>query len=197
MRRGLLGLVALVSAGLVMMLRRLTAVVIVDGDSMWPTYAPGDRVLVRRARENTLRPGQVVVVEQPGEDGTWATRPRGPVGRRHWVIKRVAAVPGDPTPQVCWPATAGSDGERVPARKLVLLGDNPDWSHDSRQIGYFPAERLLGVVVRRMVTRGGCTSSSPAPVQPYPGQRPGWKPGGSQRLGRDRLMRRDREQPPR
>jgi hypothetical protein len=32
----------------------------------------------------------------------------------------------------------------------VLLGDNPDWSNDSRQMGYFPAERLLGVVVRRI-----------------------------------------------
>jgi signal peptidase I len=34
---------------------------------------------------------------------------------------------------------------------LVLLGDNPDWSYDSRQFGYFPAERLLGVVVRTIV----------------------------------------------
>jgi signal peptidase I len=40
----------------------------------------------------------------------------------------------------------------------VLLGDNPVRSNDSRQMGYFPAERVLGVVVRRM-TRGQQYSS--------------------------------------
>ncbi len=149
MRRGLLGLMVFVSALLVMQLRRCAAVVTVEGDSMWPTFAPGDRVLVQRIGMERLRPGQVVVVEQPSDD-RWATPPRGPVSRRHWVIKRVAAVPGDPTPEACRPAIAGSSGEQVPTGKLVLLGDNAAWSHDSRQIGYFPAERLLGVVVRRM-----------------------------------------------
>jgi signal peptidase I len=33
---------------------------------------------------------------------------------------------------------------------LVLLGDNPAASFDSRQAGFFPAERLLGAVVRRL-----------------------------------------------
>ena len=86
----------------------------------------------------------------------------GPIDRRQWVIKRVAAVPGDPRPDACPPATVESPEGQVPPGKLVLLGDNPAWSHDSRQMGYFPAERLLGVVVRR-IARGQHRASS------YPG----------------------------
>jgi signal peptidase I len=150
MRRGLLALAALASALLVMRLRRRMAVVTVDGDSMWPTFAPGDRVLVRRTGADRLRRGQVVVIEQPGEDGDWHSPLRGHVGGRQWVIKRVAAIAGDPRPKACLPATAEAPEVQVPAGKLVLFGDNPLWSYDSRQMGYFPAERLLGVVVRRM-----------------------------------------------
>jgi signal peptidase I len=157
MRRGVLGLAALGSALAgaltVMQLRRRAAVVTVDGESMWPTFNPGDRVLVRRTGADRLRRGQVVVVEQPGDDGQWSLPQRGPIGRRRWVIKRVAAVPGDPRPEACLPATPEPAEAQVPAGKLVLLGDNPDWSNDSRQMGYFPAGRLLGVVVRR-IARG-------------------------------------------
>jgi signal peptidase I len=153
MRHGLLGLVGLASALLVVRLRRRAAVVTVDGDSMWPAFVEGDRVLVRRTGADQLRPGQVAVVEQPGQDGDWSSPLSGPIGRRQWVIKRVAAVPGDPRPDACPPATVESPEGQVPAGKLVLLGDNPAWSHDSRQMGYFPAERLLGVVVRR-IARG-------------------------------------------
>jgi type IV secretory pathway protease TraF len=95
----------------------------------------------------------VIVIERPGEDGAWSAPRRGPIGRRRWVIKRVAAVPGDPRPGAWLPATRPPAEAQVPAGKLVLLGDNPDWSNDSRQMGYFPAERLLGVVVRR-IARG-------------------------------------------
>jgi signal peptidase I len=95
----------------------------------------------------------VIIVERPGEDGTWPAPPSGPVGRRQWVIKRVAAVPGEPRPGNCPPASADSPERLVPAGKLVLLGDNPAWSYDSREFGYFPSDRLLGVVVLR-VSRG-------------------------------------------
>ena len=63
------------------------------------------------------------------------------------MIKRVAAVPGDPRPEARAPATA----DRVaPSGKLVQFGDNAAWSYDSRQLGYLPAERLLGVVVSQI-----------------------------------------------
>src|SRR5262249_47741945 len=95
-----------------------------------------------------LRLGQVVVVEEPGEKGTWQTPPpQGRVDRHQWMIKRVAALPGDERPDTVLPATAGP---RVPAGAIVLLGDNAARSYDSRQLGYFPGDRLLGVVLRRV-----------------------------------------------
>ncbi|MEV3986782.1 S26 family signal peptidase [Nonomuraea sp. NPDC049758] len=41
-------------------------------------------------------------------------------------------------------------GTRVPDGHLVVLGDNPRRSHDSRRAGYLTADRLLGVVLRKV-----------------------------------------------
>jgi len=136
--------VAAIATGMLALRRRL-AVVAVIGPSMQPTLAPGDRVLVRRTGLSDIRTGQIVVIEKPREDGVWAAR-RRPAGPREWMIKRVAAVPGDARPQ----AMPGGAGPVVPAGRLVVLGDNPARSLDSRQIGFIPADRVLGVVVRSM-----------------------------------------------
>jgi signal peptidase I len=153
---------AALCAGLTVLRRTLIAVT-VRGRSMEPTYHDGDRVLVRRDRPP--RRGQAVVVEQPAVSpslgGAWDRPPlrgtaRAPaVSARSWVIKRLVAVPGDSIPRDRVPALAGVSEGCVPPGKLVLLGDNPANSYDSRRAGYFPAERILGVVVRRMhVARG-------------------------------------------
>lgn len=60
-----------------------------------------------------------------------------------WVIKRIAALPGDPAPP-------GLAGPAVPAGMVALLGDNPPQSLDSRDFGYVPVDRLYGVVVRKL-----------------------------------------------
>jgi signal peptidase I len=132
----------------VLALRQRFAVITVSGDSMMPTLSPGDQVLVRRTCLERLRQGQIVVAEMPGPAGTWTTRFRGRASRREWMIKRVAALPGDPLPQDCLPASVQPAGELVPPGRFVVLGDNLGWSTDSRQIGYVPAARLLGIVVR-------------------------------------------------
>ncbi|WP_203217950.1 S26 family signal peptidase [Nocardia terpenica] len=119
--------------------RRFVAVT-VRGASMEPTYRHGDRVLVRRTA--AAGRGQVVVV---GEGG--AAHPL--LGSRSWQIKRVAGVSGDPVPRECASAVTGlRPSDRVPDGKLVLLGDNPRVSVDSRQQGYFPADWVLGTVIR-------------------------------------------------
>jgi signal peptidase I len=118
-------------------MRRRLAVVAVIGPSMQPTLVPGDRVLVRRVGIGDIRAGQIVVIEKPGDDGVWLAEPRRrPTGQREWMIKRVAA-------------------QVVTSCKLVVLGDNPARSMDSRQIGYIPADRVLGVVLRSMHHAGG------------------------------------------
>ena len=41
----------------------------------------------------------------------------------------------------------------LPAASWAVLGDNAAWSHDSRMIGYVPAERLLGIMIRPLNDR--------------------------------------------
>jgi signal peptidase I len=134
------GLVTVASVGVatgLLRLRHRYTVVTVNGESMSPTYRPGDRVLVRRVR--LVRREQCVV---------FAEEPTGPTPS--WVLKRVVAVPGDPVPRDRTPALPAMPEARVPAGHLVVLGDNPAHSYDSRHYGYVMVERLLGVVSRRM-----------------------------------------------
>ncbi|KAB2340858.1 signal peptidase I [Actinomadura rudentiformis] len=154
--RTLLALTA-ASACVLLWARRRLLMITVRGLSMTPAYHPGDRVLVRRVPPTRIRTGDVVVVEQPPPH--WSTRQSNP----EWVIKRVAATPGDPVPagladtqpdgladaQPDGLADAQPDGT-VPDGCLVVLGDNPDESYDSRHYGYIQADRLIALVVRRM-----------------------------------------------
>ena len=125
--------------------RRRFALVTVSGTSMVPTLRPGDRVVVRRVPAGALHTGDVVVLEHPGPTGRWVLPPSGRAGARRWMVKRTAAVAGEPVP-----AVVRLPGTVVPAGHLVVLGDNPPDSADSRGFGYVPAERVLGRVVRRL-----------------------------------------------
>lgn len=116
----------------VLLARRRFLVVTVVGSSMEPTLLPGDRVLVRRHRRAPVKVGDVLVFHEP--DGQRA-------------IKRVAAVAGDAVPDTVRPVTGGTDV--VPPGMLVLLGDGIR-SGDSRQWGFIPANRTLGVMTRKL-----------------------------------------------
>jgi signal peptidase I len=143
-------LLAALSMG-VAVLRRQIAIVTVAGSSMWPALATGDRVLVRRSKLSAVRTGQVIVIERPDRDGCWTGKPPAwPPADQEWLIKRVAAVAGEPMPDAIATATANRPGGLpvVPAGKLVVLGDNAASSLDSRDIGLVPGERLLGRMLR-------------------------------------------------
>jgi signal peptidase I len=124
-----------VLAGWVVVLRRRLLVVTVIGVSMEPTYSSGDRLLVRRSRLKGIRTGQIVVVQVSGAATGDTTAGR--------LVKRAVAVPGDPVP----PQIPISD-QVVPEDRLLVLGDNPAHSDDSRRLGYIPADALIGVVLR-------------------------------------------------
>lgn len=132
---GLLGVLVVVVVVLAV-LRRRFVVVRIEGISMEPTFRAGDRVLVRRTRLAGVSRGQVVIF-----------RPPNPVaGDPPWMVKRVAALPGDPVPA----GVAAPCDVRVPPARLVVLGDNSDHSYDSRRAGYIAGDSLLGVVVRAL-----------------------------------------------
>jgi signal peptidase I len=137
-------------------LRRQLVVIRVSGLSMAPTLRPSDRLLVRRTTGEMPRAGEVVVFSEPGP-----CRTDDPTGVRHsrWLVKRVVAVPGDPAPPSL-PASTRPPGGVVPPDHLVIVGDNLEWSHDSRHFGPIRADRILGVVVRRL---GGATPSPSTP----------------------------------
>jgi signal peptidase I len=126
----------------VAVLRRRYVVVRVHGTSMTPTLYDGDRVLVRRVRPARVRCGDMVVVAMPAPHTD---------GAPPWLVKRAAAVPGEPVPTDRFPILPATD-LAVPPGRLVLLSDDPTATYDSRLFGYFAAETLLGVVVRTLPT---------------------------------------------
>ncbi|GGN74790.1 hypothetical protein GCM10010112_45320 [Actinoplanes lobatus] len=115
-------------------------IAVVDGRSMEPALRAGDRLLIRRCTPAQVRRGAIVVAREP--------LPTLPVDRV--IVKRVVAVPGDPVPRDRVPALRDVAGDVVPEGSLVVLGDNPAESRDSREFGYLDAGHLLGVAVRPM-----------------------------------------------
>ncbi len=129
------------------LLRWRYAVVTVYGPSMEPDLADGDRLLCRRCGLRQLRRGQLVIFREP--DLGERRRPAWLTGaaRDKWIVKRVAALPGDPVPNAVREAVGGTD--TVPPRAVVVLGDGPR-SSDSRQWGFIPARNVLGAGCRRL-----------------------------------------------
>jgi signal peptidase I len=129
------------AVGGALLLRSRYVAVKVDGASMEPTLHTGDWVLVHRVRIDRVQRDQIVVFEHPD---------RHEAGNPPWLIKRTLALPGDEVPRDQVPALRHNEERRVPPGALVVLGDNTLASFDSRQAGYFAADTLLGVVVRKL-----------------------------------------------
>ena len=102
--------------------------------------------------------GDVVEDARPCRPGD-----RTGVHHRMWMVKRVAAVSGDPAPPFL-PAWTRSPTGLVPDGHVVLLGDNAELSRDSRLFGAVRTDRVVGVVVRpvtgRRTVRGACAIRS-------------------------------------
>jgi signal peptidase I len=99
-----------------------------------------------------LRTGQLVVFAEPGLPHrgrpAWLTG----AGQARWVIKRVAAGPGDQVPGAIRAAVGGATV--VPPRAILVLGDGPD-SRDSRQWGFISSRHILGTARPRETIRSG------------------------------------------
>jgi len=113
--------------------------VVVQGTSMVPTFQPGRKVVVTDAywlfgqiRENDI----VVVKEFIKKEGGY-------------FIKRVKNVEGDMVPRAYWPKAYGIENEsyQVPAGMVFVLGDNREYSEDSRSFGPIKQDLIVGKVL--------------------------------------------------
>jgi signal peptidase I len=98
----------------------------VNGRSMVPAYAPGERLLVERVTYLVRPPraGEVVVAQQPGADGRLD-------------LKRVVATPGQQ-------AFVAGEVRRLGPDEWSIEGDNGGESTDSRRLGPVRRRDIFG-----------------------------------------------------
>ena len=125
----------------------------VDSDSMTPTVAADDLLLVRHGQGPVQR-GDVVAVTSPFGDGMLVKRAVAVGGDEVAIEDGVLVVDGV---AVCEPAIdpARLDGVffgpvTVPDGELFLLSDSRDGSVDSRSFGPVPTSSLVGTVTARL-----------------------------------------------
>lgn len=120
-------------------------VAVVQGESMLPTFGDGQIVLVNRLAYvwHGPRRGDVVLLRRANDV----------------LIKRIAYLPGEAIPaktapafrsvidQFDKPSSASGSGLVVPRGAVVVLGDNPANSEDSRAFGPVRTGDLLGRVL--------------------------------------------------
>ena len=140
-------------------LRWRLRIVTVTGESMRPTLAPGDRLLVRRTPLARVRTGDIVVLANPRRAAA-AGRRRG----HDLMVKRAVATAGDPVPALVAPVLSVRPGTPVRDGAIIAIGDNTDVSYDSRVFGYVFSDNLIGVVVRPIHVHGPAWGSAPATV---------------------------------
>ncbi|WP_223645353.1 S26 family signal peptidase [Corallococcus sp. EGB] len=141
MAMGLGAALLVAGAGVASWARRRWMVVAVQGNSMSPTLHDGQRLVARRLdRSNGHARSDIVVFRMPAAQ-------RATLGDEAlpYLVKRVAAVAGDPVPDWARAALGADSQTRVPPGKVVVSGDNAV-SQDSRQLGYIDAETLIAVV---------------------------------------------------
>jgi len=101
---------------------------VVEGSSMLPTFAPGDRIVVSRAAYLWRSPvkGDLIVCRHPFD----LERP---------LLKRVGGVPGEHV-------AIGAREYWLQTGEWFVTGDNADGSSDSRSFGPVERRQIVGKV---------------------------------------------------
>jgi signal peptidase I len=136
------GALVTVAAGLTLARQRYL-VVTVRGRSMEPTLRDGERVLVRRRPVSRIPRDEIIVMASA------SAAPSEP-GDGRYRIKRIVARPRDPVPTALANDLGLPQGATVPENGILVLGDNSQHSHDSRQGGFYSRDQVIGVVLRKI-----------------------------------------------
>ncbi len=137
-------------------------VVRVDGQSMEPTYQHSDRLIVWRLGYEPQN-GDIVVFNPPGKSDYWIKRVIATEGQHVEINYDENAVYidgekldepylGEPMYEKIFIKTDGTPMETefdIPDDCVFVLGDNRNNSSDSRAIGYFSKDHVIGKVVLR------------------------------------------------
>ena len=143
---GALGVVAVVAAGLAVRRARLEPM-LVNGGSMRPTLAPGQRIAVAPLVRPPGR-GDLVVLA-PGGDLEVVKRVVGLPGERVRLGAGGLEVDGRAVPEPYLAGGPGGSGEldlRLGPAQYLVLGDHRAASTDGRDFGPVGADALLGRV---------------------------------------------------
>lgn len=127
--------------------------VVVQGESMMPTLAEGDALLVLDWWPRCLLArGQIVVSKLPHMSGGELYIKRIIAIAGETVSIPLAALPRRDIPQVpaCYHDEHGLRTWQIPARHVFVRGDNAAQSIDSALRGPFPYERIQGVVLMKL-----------------------------------------------
>lgn len=167
------------AVGLAMLARAAVHIYAIPSASMSPTLAVGDQLVVTRYFGRTPERGHVIVFQSP-------------LVPDELMVKRVIGMPGDlidsrlgrvrlgthtlAEPYVRRQAASGAiQAQIVPAGCYFVMGDNRDDSHDSRNWGVVPSDRVVGrarLILWTSTVDGTEQEILAAPVSRNPGPAP-------------------------
>jgi signal peptidase I len=139
---------------------------VVEDLSMAPTLVPGDRLWVdpRALRGRAPRPGEVVVLPDPGVPDRWLIKRIAAVGPAVVHTVRTGVVVQGPTDRAAAPPDA-IESTPVPPGSVFVVSDAPSaGARDSRTFGPVPAERLWGVAWYRYAPAATAGALPPSPL---------------------------------
>lgn len=129
----------------------LVEVYIVDGNSMQPSLHDRERVLVNKLvyRFHSPEPQDVIVFRYPKEpDRDFIKRVVAVAGQTVEIKNGKVFIDGEPTeePYLKTPTHGAFGPEEVPANTVFVLGDNRNFSLDSRDpsVGFVPMSQIKG-----------------------------------------------------
>jgi signal peptidase I len=124
----------------------------VGGDSMLPTYEPGDKAIVSPREYKQGSPDRFDVVILKAINGRSAEIKRivGLPGEKVMLKNKQLLIDGEEVEQPIDASDSGTHGWILQQGEYIVLGDNRRASTDSREYGPVRFDQIIGPIVRRM-----------------------------------------------